>query len=100
MKKATNSDTPLKTAAYREAGHAVARLADELSRHLLLLPQEIDVLIEVANGGISEAELARLRAVSLEQDRQHRLSYLSPYAPAILSGTALTRTRPSHEPGA
>ncbi len=60
-----------------ENRRAVARLADELSRHLLLLPQEIDVLIEVANGGISEAELARLRAVSLEQDRQHRLSYLS-----------------------
>lgn len=60
-----------------ENRRAVERLTDELTRHLLLLPQEIDVLIEVANGGISEAELARLRAVSLEQDRQHRLSYLS-----------------------
>ena len=60
-----------------ENRRAVARLADELTRHLLLLPQEIDVLIDVANGAISEAELARLRASGLEQDRQRRLSYLS-----------------------
>ena len=60
-----------------ENRRAVARLADELSRHLILLPQEIDVLIDVANDAISEAELARLRAGGLEQDRQHRLSYLS-----------------------
>jgi len=60
-----------------ENRRAVARLADELTRHLLLLPQEIDVLIDVANDAISEAELARLRACGLEQDRQHRLSYLS-----------------------
>ena len=60
-----------------ENRRAVARLADELTRHLLLLPQEIDVLIDVANDTTSEAELARLRAGGLEQDRQHRLSYLS-----------------------
>ncbi|HYA37078.1 MAG TPA: hypothetical protein VEI74_02225 [Candidatus Methylomirabilis sp.] len=60
-----------------ENQRAVARLADELTRHLLLLPQEIDVLIDVTDGAISEAELARLRAGGLEQNRQHRLSYLS-----------------------
>ena len=56
---------------------AVERLADELTWHLLLLPAEIDVLIGVADGATSEAELVRLRAHGLEQIRQRRLSYLS-----------------------
>lgn len=60
-----------------ENQRAVARLADELSLHLLLLPQEIDVLIDVTDGAIPETELARLRVGGLEQNRQHRLSYLS-----------------------
>lgn len=60
-----------------ENQRAVARLADELTRHLLLLPQEVDVLIDVTDGVIAEAELARLRATGLEQNRQQRLSYLS-----------------------
>jgi hypothetical protein len=60
-----------------ENQRAVARLADELTRHLLLLPREIDVLIDVTDGATPEAELARLRANGLEQNRQQRLSYLS-----------------------
>jgi len=67
-----------------ENRRVVVRLADELMQHLLLLPQEIDVLIGVADGVISEAELARIRVGGLEQDRQHRLSYLShTYHPAL-----------------
>lgn len=40
---------------------AVQRLADELVRHQILRSEEVDVLIEVADGAMSEEDLAQFR---------------------------------------